>query len=111
MPFTRRRGWVGSSEELRQAFATLICSDPACIAVTDNTSRAANIAIRILRQRDKGNVVVDDGTYPSSLYPSCSSGDWEVRVVATDGVADAADAMAPHIDADTVAVCISHVAP
>jgi cysteine desulfurase / selenocysteine lyase len=104
-------GLVGSSEELRRTFAELICAEPACIAVTDNTSRAANIGIRILGQRDKRNVVVDEGTYPSSLYPWYASGDWEVRMVATDGVADAVDTLAKHIDADTVAVCISHVAP
>ena len=66
---------------------------------------------RAATTQDRRNVVVDEGTYPSSLYPWYASGDWEVRMVATDGVADAADALADHIDADTVAVCISHVAP
>ena len=104
-------GLVKSSEELRATFARLIHADPACIAVTDNTSRAANIAVRVLQERHKGNVIVDEGTYPSSLFPWYTSGDWEVRTAATDGVADAAVALAQHIDADTVAVCISHVAP
>jgi len=101
---------LGAMDSLRAAFARLIGADPATIAITDNTCRAANIAIRILAQRP-GNVVVDDSTYPSSAYPWYVRGDREVRHVRTDGVADAAGALADRIDADTVAVCITHVAP
>jgi len=104
-------GLLGAADRLRESFAALIGADPATIAITDNTCRAANIAIRILAERPGGNVVVDDGTYPSSAYPWYARGDREVRHVPTDGVADAADALAERIDADTVAVCITHVAP
>jgi len=104
-------GLLGAADRLRESFAALIGADPATIAITDNTCRAANIAIRILAERPGGNVVVDDGTYPSSAYPWHARGDREVRHVPTDGVADAAGALAERIDADTVAVCITHVAP
>lgn len=104
-------GLLGAADRLRESFAALIGADPATIAITDNTCRAANIAIRILAERPGGNVVVDDGTYPSSAYPWYARGDREVRYVPTDGVADAAGALAERIDADTVAVCITHVAP
>ena len=104
-------GLLGAADRLRESFAALIGADPATIAITDNTCRAANIAIRILAERPGGNVVVDDGTYPSSAYPWYARGDREVRHVPTDGVADAAGALAERIDADTVAVCITHVAP
>jgi cysteine desulfurase/selenocysteine lyase len=102
---------LGSADALRASFAALIGAKPETIAITDNTCRAANIAIRILAERPGGNVVVDDGTYPSSAYPWHARGDRDVRYVATDGVDDAAGALSERIDADTVAVCITHVAP
>jgi cysteine desulfurase/selenocysteine lyase len=104
-------GLIGSSTALRGSVARLIDADPTCVAITDNTSRAASIAVRVLAKRPGKNVVVDDGTYPSSVYPWYARGDREVRVVATDGVADAAGALAERIDSDTVAVCVTHVAP
>jgi selenocysteine lyase/cysteine desulfurase len=104
-------GLLGAADRLRESFAELIGAGPATIAITDNTCRAANIAIRILAERPGGNVVVDDGTYPSSAYPWYARGDREVRYVVTDGVDDAAGALAERIDSETVAVCITHVAP
>jgi selenocysteine lyase/cysteine desulfurase len=101
---------LGAMDELRASFGRLIGADDAAVAITDNTCRAANIAIRILAERP-GNVVVDSSTYPSSAYPWYARGDREVRFVATDDVADAAGALAERIDSDTVAVCITHVAP
>src|SRR5579864_5629847 len=55
--------------ELRASFAHLIGADPDEIAITDGTSRGANIAIRLLADRHGSTVVVDDTTYPSSRYP------------------------------------------
>ena len=104
-------GLIGSADALRASFAALIGADPATIAITDNTCRAANIAIRILAERPGGNVVIDDGTYPSSAYPWHARRDRDVRHVPTDGVDDAAGALAERIDDDTVAVCVTHVAP
>ena len=101
---------IGAMDDLRACFGRLIGADAGAIAITDNTCRAANIAIRILAERP-GNVVIDDGTYPSSAYPWYARGDRDVRFVATDGVDDAAGALAQRIDADTVAVCVTHVAP
>lgn len=102
---------MGKMDELREAFARLIGADPAGITLTDNTCRAANIAVGILAARGGGNVVVDDGTYPSSVYPWRAHGLREVRLVHTDGVADAASLIAEQIDDETTAVCITHVAP
>lgn len=101
---------IGAMDDLRGAFARLIGAGAETIAITDNTCRAANIAIRILARRP-GNVVIDSGTYPSSAYPWYARSDHEVRFVATDGIEDAAAALAERIDAGTVAVCITHVAP
>jgi len=102
---------TGRMDELRTAFGRLIGGDPSCVTLTDNTCRAANIAIGILAARPGSNVIVDDGTYPSSVYPWRAHGDREVRLVHTDGVADAASLIAEQVDDETTAVCITHVAP
>jgi selenocysteine lyase/cysteine desulfurase len=102
---------VESTHALRRSFARLIQAEPRTIAITDNTSRAANLAVRVLGNDRTGNIVVDDSTYPSSRYPWFATGRHEVRVVATDGVDDAAGAIAQRVDSRTVAVCVSHVAP
>jgi len=102
---------LGEMDRLRESFARLIGAPAGTVAITDNTCRAANIAIRILARRPGKNVVIDDGTYPSSAYPWQVRGRHDVRFVATDGIEDAAGALAEQIDDDTVAVCISHVAP
>ena len=102
---------VGEMHKLRIAFAGLIGAQAGEIALTDNTCRAANIAVRILEARPGGNVVVDDSTYPSSVYPWRAHGRHDVRYVPTDGVDDAVAAIAAQIDDQTVAVCVTHVAP
>ena len=100
---------TGRMDELRTAFGRLIGGDPASVSLTDNTCRAANIAVGILSARPGSNVVVDDGTYPSSVYPWRAHGQREVRLVHTDGVADAASLIAEQVDDETTAVCITHV--
>jgi cysteine desulfurase/selenocysteine lyase len=102
---------MGSMDALRASFGRLIGASASNVAITDNTSRAANLAVRVLDARPGSNVVVDSGTYPSSAYPWYATTDKEVRFVPTDGVADAAGALASRIDDDTVAVCVTHVAP
>ncbi|MGA3353553.1 MAG: aminotransferase class V-fold PLP-dependent enzyme [Acidimicrobiales bacterium] len=101
---------LGRMSSLREAFAALIGADSSEIALVDNTSRAANIAVRILENRGRGNVVVDDSTYPSSVYPWRAHGR-DVRYVPTDGIVDATEAVAQAIDDETIAVCVSHVSP
>jgi selenocysteine lyase/cysteine desulfurase len=102
---------LGSMDALRESFGRLIGSPASNVAITDNTSRAANLAVRVLDARPGSNVVVDSGTYPSSAYPWYATTDKEVRYVPTDGIADAAGAIAERIDDGTVAVCVTHVAP
>ncbi len=101
---------IGAMDGLRAAFAQLIGAGPASVAITDNTCRAANIAIRILAGRP-GNVVIDSSTYPSSAYPWYVQEGREVRFVDTSGAPDPTAALVERIDAGTLAVCITHVAP
>jgi selenocysteine lyase/cysteine desulfurase len=102
---------IGEMAALRAAFAGLIGARAGEVALTDNTCRATNIAVRILEARPRTNVVVDDSTYPASVYPWRAHGRHDVRYVPTNGVDDAVAAIAAQIDDETLAVCITHVAP
>ncbi len=96
-------------DDLRASLGRLIGADADEIAITENTSAASNLAVRMLASRRRGTVVVDDTTYPSSLYPWLSSTDKKLRYVATDALVDPTDALAEAIDDDTVALTITHV--
>ncbi len=96
---------------LREGFARLIGADALEVAITDGTSRGSNLAVRLLAGRPGSNVVVDDTSYPSSVYPWFSMTDKEVRYVATDGTPDAAAALSERMNDGTVALTVSHVAP
>src|SRR6478735_1240085 len=53
---------TGRMDELRAAFGRLIGGDPASVTLTDNTCRAANIAVGILAARPGSNVIDDETT-------------------------------------------------
>jgi selenocysteine lyase/cysteine desulfurase len=98
-------------EGLRAAFSELIGANADEIVVTDGTSRAAILAVRLL-QDYPGDVLVDDTTYPSSIYPWLVAANRPLRYVPSDHADEPArglmEALA-HRPAGVVA--ISHVAP
>jgi selenocysteine lyase/cysteine desulfurase len=96
---------------LRNSFAQLIGAKPEGIAVLDSTSTGSNLAIGLLASRPKGNVVVDETTYPSSLYPLSTLTEHDVRFISTSRCDDPSARLAAAVDASTVAISISHVAP
>lgn len=98
-------------DALRASFANLIGADPDEVAITDGTSRGANIAIRLLSERRGSTVVVDDTTYPSSRYPWLTVGRKQLRHAPLRPGIAAAEAIDAHLDADTAALAIAHVAP
>lgn len=96
-------------ESLRRAFALLVNADPDEVAIVDSTSRAAGLAIRLLRDRP-GTIVVDDSTYPSSIYPWVAAGR-RPTYVPTDAAEDPTTALVDALDGQPAAVAVSHVAP
>lgn len=114
-PLAAYRSWPDDLAELRERFAALIGAQPTQIAITDNTSRASALAIRLLDRIDPdGAVVVDDTTYPSSIYTWLTHGRHQIRPVATRSAAsgeEAAAAIAAAVDDDVLAVIVSHVCP
>lgn len=104
-----------ATELARERVARLLGAEPRSIAITDNTSRACNLAVALLNAPSGANIVVDATTYPSCLYP------WlppiragiEVRH-AQSGLAGLAGSMTDFallVDDRTVAVSVTHVDP
>jgi cysteine desulfurase/selenocysteine lyase len=100
-------------ELARQRFAALIGAEPDEVALVDHTSRGANLIVQMIEAPDGGNVVVDEYTYPSSIYP------WQLtpranielrQVAARDHRVHMAD-IARAVDDRTVAISVSHVSP
>ena len=100
-------------ELARQRFATLIGAEPDEVALVDHTSRGANLIVQMIAAPDGGNVVVDEYTYPSSIYPwqLSSKANIELRLVtARDNRVHMAD-IAREVDDRTVAISVNHVSP
>jgi cysteine desulfurase / selenocysteine lyase len=97
--------------ELRAAIAALFGIDATRVSIADNTSRASNTAIRLLRCPERANVVFDETTYPSSRYPFMTLTSVTPRVAVREPGETYTDAVVRCIDGDTVAVAVSHVAP
>ena len=95
----------------RGLFAGLIGADLDEVAVVDSTGAGSNLAVEMTELGDGGNVVFDEWSYPSSIFPwmlPARAGIERRFVSARDGVVEVED-LAEAIDDDTIAVSISHV--
>lgn len=102
------------AEDFRAELTGLTAAPPASMAITDNTSRASALAIRLIdRHRPSGNVVIDSTAYPSSIYGWLTAGSHEIRVVHEKApyTGPMTEEILAHTDRDTTAVVVSHVCP
>jgi cysteine desulfurase/selenocysteine lyase len=106
-------GAVVAIEEVRELFAGLMHADADEIAITEGASAGSNIVVDLLRPAEGGNVVFDEFSYPSSVYP------WMIpphdmverrRVRAREGLIHLDD-MAEAVDDRTIAISVCHVSP
>ena len=107
-------GLDSDASDCRRLFAQLTGSNEDEVAIVESTSAGCNIACDLIEPRAGGNVVSDDFSYPSSVFP------WHLpphegltkRFVHAreDGIIHLED-FEQNIDEKTVAVCISHVTP
>jgi selenocysteine lyase/cysteine desulfurase len=100
-------------EQARERFARLIGAEVDEVAIVDHTSRGSNLIVQMLDAPTSSNVVVDEYTYPSSIYPwlLAPKAHVELRQVrARDNVIEFDD-LARTVDDDTFAISISHVSP
>jgi cysteine desulfurase/selenocysteine lyase len=100
-------------ELARLRFATLLRADPDEIAIVDHTSRGSNLIVQMIDAPPGSNVVVDEYTYPSSIYPwlLAPKSRTEIRQVAARDHRVCMDDLASAIDDCTLAISLSHVSP
>ena len=95
----------------RAAYAALIGADVDEIAVTDSTGTGSNLAVELIEPIAGSNVVFDELSYPSAVYPWMLPPRDHVErrfVKIRDGLVQLDD-LAEAIDDNTIAVSISHV--
>ena len=95
----------------RAAYAALIGADVDEIAVTDSTGTGSNLSVEMIDPPPGSNVVFDELSYPSAVYPWMLPPRQHVDrrfVKMRDGLVQLDD-LAEAIDDNTIAVSISHV--
>ncbi len=98
-------------DAVRGLFADLIGASTDEIAIVESTGMGSNLAVEMIEPRRGANVVFDEWSYPSSIYPWTLPERAHVErrfVPARDGLIEVDD-LAEAIDDDTLAVSISHV--
>ncbi|MEU5551442.1 MULTISPECIES: aminotransferase class V-fold PLP-dependent enzyme [unclassified Micromonospora] len=108
-PLTHRADYFGDWGRLRTEFAGLVGAAPAEVAITENTSRATNLALRLLGLPAGSTVLVDDTTYPTMAWAALRHG-LRVRLVRRAPDEAAVDAFAALTDPGTSCLAVSHVA-
>ena len=95
----------------RAAYAALIGADVDEIAVTDSTGAGSNLSVEMIDPPPGSNVVFDELSYPSAVYPWMLPPRQHVErrfVKMREGLVQLDD-LAEAIDDNTIAVSISHV--
>ncbi|EJN10845.1 selenocysteine lyase [Bradyrhizobium sp. YR681] len=103
--------WLDRVEQVRARAAKLLNAAPSEIAFTKNTSEGMNIAANALPLVAGDNVLLVEGDHPNNAYAflNLRRKGVEVRFVPLTGETARADMFAPHIDARTRAISLSHV--
>jgi len=103
--------WLDRVEQVRARMAKLLNAAPDEIAFTKNTSEGMNIAANALPLTAGDNVLLVEGDHPNNAYAflNLRRRGVEVRFVPMAGETARAEMFAPHIDARTRAISLSHV--
>ena len=106
------RDYHGDFDAARALYADLIGADVDEIAVTDSTGAGSNLSVEMVDPVEGGNVVFDEMSYPSAVFPWMLPERQHVErrfVKMRDGIVQLDD-LAEAMDDNTIAVSISHVA-
>mgnify|MGYP001560972965 CR=1 FL=1 len=103
--------WLDRVERVRARVAKLLGAQPSEIAFTKNTSEGMNIAANALPLVAGDNVLLVEGDHPNNAYAflNLQRKGVEVRFGPLSGTTAQAEMFAPHIDARTRAISLSHV--
>ena len=108
-PLSHRDDYYSAWEELRTAFGLIVGAAPGDVAITENTSRATNLAIRLLDLPSGSNVLIDGTTYPTMAWAFLARRDVEVRKVEYAGASASIDDFRRLTDSQTRCLAVSHV--
>jgi Selenocysteine lyase len=108
-PIEHRSRYTFDLEACRELLARLVRVSSDDIAILDNTSRAANLAVAIVGANPGQNVVVDATTYDSCIYPWLLSSRRGIEVRMADSGSGPLEAIEAVVDDATAAVSVSHV--
>lgn len=100
---------VTHGDRLRTAFAELIAARPDEVAVLSSTSEGANRIIGALAGEPREVVLVDETTFPTSIYPWLTKTDKRVEYVPRHQLGDPAWLGPRLAREDVLAVSLSHV--
>lgn len=103
--------WLARAEEVRARLAALIGAAPDEVAFTKNTSEGLRIGADGLRWEPGDNVLMVEGEHPNHAHVWLSKrpAGLEIRRVPADKGWLDAGTFAPHVDARTRAIGLSHV--
>ena len=93
----------------KQIFAKLINADPAELATVENTSMGLSIAAHLIDPKPGSNVVVDELTHQSNVYPWLVRPGVEVRYARADGGRVDFAEFERLVDENTAAIDVCHV--
>ena len=112
-PAYHRARYFDEWELLKSRLAVVLGADPSEVAVVDNTSRGSNMAIQMISAPPGANVVIDETSHPSAIYPWMLPQKTGVEIrKATSGLGGSgARRFERAVDDRTIALIVSHVDP
>ena len=110
-PMYHRTRYFEEWELLRSRLAELLGADADEVAIVDNTSRGSNLAIQMISAPPDANVVIDETSHPSAIYPWLlpQKSGVEIRKVSTAG--PDTENIKSAVDDKTLALIVSQVDP
>ena len=96
-------------EEGKVLFAELVGAEPGEIATVENTSMGISMAATLIAPGPGTNIVVDDLTYPSDVFPWMIRPEVELRYAKSEGGRVSLNAFEALVDDKTAAINVCHV--
>ena len=110
-PAYHRARYFEEWDLLRSRLAAVLGGDPGGVSLVDNTSRASNLAAQMIDPLPGANIVTDETSHPSAVWPWLLPGRTpvEVREAPAGSYSTAAERLASVVDERTAAVIVSHI--
>lgn len=110
-PARHRARYFDEWEMLRSRLASVLGADPDEVSLVDNTSRGSNLAAQMIESAPGANIVTDETSHPSAVWPWMLPGrnPVEIRTAPAGACSTAAERIASMVDGRTAAVIVSHI--